>query len=84
MALLGRQAQVAVGDDHVVGVEREVLIDPQTGLAAEVEKVTVAVDMGDGNIAVATQQRVRGFAAGPRTGYGSVSVQSIDIDTSYS
>ena len=69
MAVLGREAHVAVGDDHIVGVERQVLIDPKSGLAAEVENVTVAVDMGDGNIAVARQQRVRGI----QTGYGSVS-----------
>ena len=46
------------------------LIDPKSGVAAEVENVTVAVDMGDGNIAVARQQRVRGI----QTGYGTVSL----------
>ena len=47
------------------------LIDPKSGVAAEVENVTVAV-MGDGNIAVAKQQRVRGI----QTGYGTVSLLS--------
>ena len=70
MALLGREAHIAVGDDHVVGVERQVLIDPKSGRAAEVETRTVAVDLGDGNIAVAQQQRVTGY----QTGYGYVSV----------
>ena len=71
MALLGRERHVAVGDDHVVGVERQVLIDPKSGVAAEVETRTVAVDLGDGNIAVAQQQRVTGY----QTGYGSVSIR---------
>ena len=71
MAVLGREAHVAVGEDHVIGVDRQVLIDPKSGVAAEVENVTVAVDMGDGNI-VARQQRVRGI----QTGYGTVSLLS--------
>ena len=71
MALSARQTQVAVGDDHAVRVDRHVIIDPRTGRAAEVENVTVAVDMGDGNIAVARQQRIKVDQAGG--GYGSVS-----------
>ena len=72
MAVLGQEAHVAVGEDHVIGVERQVLTDPKSGVAAEVENVTVTVDMGDGNIAVARQQRVRGI----QTGYGTVSLLS--------
>ena len=45
------------------------LIDPKSGVAAEVETRTVAVDLGDGNIGVAQQQRITGY----QTGYGSVS-----------
>ena len=60
MALHGRQVQVAATDDGVVAVQRDVVIDRERGIAAEVERVTVAVDMGDGNIAVAEQQRVKG------------------------
>ena len=70
MALTARQTHIAVGQDHIVGVERQVIIDPETGIAAEVENVAVAVDMGDGNIAVARQQRITGV----RTGYGTVSL----------
>ena len=58
-----------VSEDHVVRVERQVLIDPKPGVAAEVETRTVAVDLGDRNIGVAQQQRIMGY----QTGYGSVS-----------
>ena len=44
----------------VVAVQRDVIIDRERGIAAEVEKVVVAVDLGDGNIAVSEQQRVKG------------------------
>ena len=59
MALHGRQVQVAATEDGVIAVQRDVIIDRQRGIVAEVEKVTVAVDLGDGNIAVAEQQRVK-------------------------
>lgn len=68
MALAAQQTHVAVGKDHVVGVEKKIIVDPQSGIAAEVENVTVAVDLGDGNIAIARQQKVTGV----RTGYGAV------------
>ena len=60
-----------VSEDHVVRVERQVLIDPRPGVATEVETRTVVVDLGlgDGNIGVAQQQRIMGY----QTGYGSVS-----------
>ena len=60
-----------VGEDHIVGVERQVPIDPKSGVATEVETRTVVVDLGlgDGNIGVAQQQRITGY----QTGDGSVS-----------
>ena len=70
MAIAARQTRVAVGEDHAVRVDRQVVIDPRTGRAAEVENVTVAVDMGDGNIAVARQQKITGYQG---EGYGAVS-----------
>lgn len=76
MALSARQTQVAVGDDHAVRVDREVIIDPRTGRAAEVENVTVAVDMGDGTIGVARQQRIRVADQGGG-GYGAVSANDL-------
>ena len=60
MAMHGRQVRIASTDDGVVAVQRDVVIDRERGIAAEVEKVVVAVDLGDGNIAVAEQQRVKG------------------------
>ena len=60
MAMHGRQVQVAATDDGVIAVQRDVIVDRERGIATEVEKVTMAVDLGDGNIAVAEQQRVTG------------------------
>ena len=60
MAMHGRQVQVAATDDGVVAVQRDVVVDRERGIAVEVEKVVVAVDVGGGNIAVAEQQRVKG------------------------
>ena len=64
MAIAARQVQIAKDDDAVVAVERNVVYDPHTGRAAVVENVTAAVDLGDGQIGVARQQRVVGFQAG--------------------
>ena len=75
MAVAARQTRVAVGEDHAVRVDRQVIIDPRTGRAAEVENVTVAVDMGDGNIAVARQQKITGYQG---EGYGAVSACPAD------
>ena len=50
MAVAARQVRVAAGSDHVVAVQRDTLVDPETGVAAQVEKTTIAVDLGDGNI----------------------------------
>lgn len=60
MAVAARQVQIAKGDDHVVAVERNVVYDPETGIAAQVEKTTVAVDLGDGRVGIAQQQKVTG------------------------
>ena len=81
MAVAARQTRVAVGEDHAVRVDRQVVIDPRTGRAAEVENVTVAVDLGDGNIAVAQQQRITGYQTG-KPGYGAVSFPVTECMTS--
>lgn len=60
MAVVGREVHVRGGDDHIVAVQRERVVDPQRGVALEVEKKVVAVDLGDGRIAVAEQERVVG------------------------
>ena len=66
MAVVGtRRVQVAATEDGIVAIEREVIVDRELGIAAEVEKRTVAVDMGDGTIGVAEQQRVRVIQVGP-------------------
>lgn len=65
MALAARQVQVAGNEDVVVAVEKNVVCDPATGRAVEVENVMAAVDLGDGNIGVARQQRVVGYQAVP-------------------
>lgn len=60
MAIAGQQVRIAVAEDGMVAVKKEVIIDPETGLLVEVEKVVVAVDVGDGRVAVREQQRVVG------------------------
>ncbi len=64
MAVVGRQVQIVATEDGVRRVEREVIVDPESGLAAEVQKVTIAVDVGDGNIAIAQQERVQVLVTG--------------------
>ena len=54
---------MATGEDCAVAVETDTIIDPESGLAVQVEKVTAAVDLGNGNVAVRQQQRVIGVAA---------------------
>ena len=68
MALAAREVRIAAGDNHIIGVERNLIVDPQSGVAAQVENVTVAVDMGDGNIAIAKQQRIAGIRTAPSAG----------------
>ena len=60
MALAAQQVRVAVAEDGMVAVKKEVIIDPETGLLLEVEKVVVAADIGGGRIAVREQQRIVG------------------------
>ena len=65
MALAAREVHVAAGDDHVIAVERNVIVDPELGVAAKVENVAVAVDLGDGNVGVARQQKIVGVDLAP-------------------
>ena len=65
MAVAARQVRVAAGADHVVAVQRDLVVDPETGVAAQVEKTMIAVDLGDGNIAVQERQRIVGAVVAP-------------------
>ena len=65
MALAAREVQVAVGDDHAVAVERNIIVDPELGVAAKVENVAVAVDLGGGNVGIAQQQKIVGIGLAP-------------------
>ena len=60
MALASSRVRVVQGKDHAVAVKTETVIDPQSGVAVQVEKAVVAVDLGDGRVAVQEQQRVIG------------------------
>lgn len=60
MAVAAQQVRIAVAEDGMVAVKKEVIADPETGMLLEVEKVIVAVDAGDGRIAVREQQRIVG------------------------
>ena len=77
MATVARQVHVAAADDRIIAVQRDVVVDPDTGIAAEVEKVTVAVDMGGGQIAVAEQQRVVGYKIGGQV-RGTIAAECTD------
>ena len=65
MALAAREAHIATGDDHAIAVERNIVVDPESGVAAKVENVAVAVDLGDGNVGVAHHQKVVGIGLAP-------------------
>ena len=58
---VARHVQVPAADDGFVAVQRDI-IDPQSGTAAEVEKVTVVVDKGEGKVAVLEQARLEAVA----------------------
>ena len=59
---VARHVQVPAADDGFVAVQRDIIIDPQSGTAAEVEKVTVVVDKGEGKVAVLEQARLEAVA----------------------
>lgn len=65
MAVAARQVKVATGSDHLVAVQTDTIVDPETGIAAQVEKTVVAVDRGDGTIAVHERQRIVGAVVAP-------------------
>ena len=56
---VARQVQVAAAEDGLVAVQRDIIVDPKSGIAAEVEKVVVAVDVGGGKVAVMQQARIK-------------------------
>jgi hypothetical protein len=58
MAVAAREVQIATGDNHAVAIERKLLVDPRSGRAAQVENVAVAVQLEDGTVGVARQQRI--------------------------
>ena len=58
MALAAREVRVTTGDKHAVAIERKLIVDPQSGRAAHVENVAVAVQLEDGTVGVARQQRI--------------------------
>ena len=62
MAIVGTEVRVAGDSDHLVAVKRQTMVDPERGIAVEVEKRVVAVDLGDGRVAVHEQERVVGAA----------------------
>ena len=65
MALAAREVQIAAGDNYAVAVERNIIVDPELGVAAKVENVAVAVDLGDGNVGIAQQQKIVGIGLAP-------------------
>lgn len=45
-------------EDGVVAVQKDVIVDPELGIVAEVEKVVTAVDAGKGEVAVMEENAV--------------------------
>ena len=60
MALAAHQVNVVSGEDHAIAVEKKMVVDKKLGVAAQVENVAVAMDLGDGITGVAMQQRITG------------------------
>lgn len=59
MAAMQREMVIAT-DEGIAVIKKQVIIDPESGLAVEVENAKIAVDVGGGNVLVQEQQRVRG------------------------
>ena len=60
MALVAQELNIIAKDDHAVAVEKKVIVDKELGIAAEVENVAVAVDLGNGQVGVLSRQRIVG------------------------
>ena len=58
MALAAHEINVVAGEDGAIAIEKKVYVDKETGIAAEVANVAIAVDLGDGNIGVVREQRI--------------------------
>ena len=58
MAVAACELNVVAGQDHAIRVERRVIVDKELSIAAEVENVAVATDLGDGIVGVVTQQKI--------------------------
>ena len=63
MAVAAHEMKVVTGRDHAIAVEKKVIVDRDLGIAAEFENVAVAVQLEDGNIGVAHQQKLVGVRA---------------------
>lgn len=60
MAVAATRVQYMQGEDHAVAVKTETVIDPQSGVAVQVQKAVIAVDLGDGRVAVREQEKIVG------------------------
>ncbi len=58
MAVAASRTQIIAGEDHAIAIQREVMVDPESGVAVQVEKAVIAVDLGDGRVAVHERQRL--------------------------
>ena len=58
MAVAG-EVVIVGGEDGLVAVRRDVIVDPENDVVAEVERVLVAREDDNGNVAVMQQNRVR-------------------------
>ena len=72
---VARQIEIHKGEDGVVAVRRDVIVDPELGTAAEVEKVVAAVDVGGGKVALLEATQVKGVKAIPNRVTAEVSAE---------
>ena len=74
MAVVSSSVQIVEGKDHIVAVKTERIVDPESGVAVEVEKSVVAVDLGDGRVAVQQTERIVGASIPEQVRYKCIAL----------
>ena len=63
--------RVEASEDGFVATRRDLAVDPERGLATEMEKVVEAKDMGEGNLEVTEHTKMSVYEAGPAPQVGN-------------
>ena len=60
---MARQVEIGAGaDGELVAVQRDLVVDPEKRIVAEVEKTLIAKEDGEGNVHVLEQTRIQAIA----------------------